>query len=411
MWRREAPHVLAALLRRHGDLADCEDAVQLALLAAAEQWPREGLPEAPRAWLRTVATRRLIDAIRADSTRREREERAARLEGPLRAHGLAAADGDMVTRSDGTVIDGASDEGEDLLPLLLLCAHPALTPASQTALMLRAVGGLRTAEIAACFFVPEPTMAQRISRAKARVRAHGARLPAPTGPDLPLRLHAVRHAVSALYAQDHSLAERGRGTDPLLGGAAVRVARALHSARPTEPESAGLLSLLLLTHARAPARLDIDGEIVPLTAQDRSRWDHHLAREGIDLLERTLPVGEVGPFQLQAAIAAFHAEAPTSEAKDWPQILVLYRMLAELEPSPAVLLGLAVATAEVDGPDAGLALLAQQPALTHRHEAVSGHLLSRLGREEQARAAFLRAAERTRSPSEQRYLRRLAGLA
>lgn len=408
MWRREAPHVLAALLRRHGDLAECEDAVQL---AAAEQWPREGLPEAPRAWLRTVATRRLIDAIRADVSRREREERAARLDRPLRVHGLAGADVDSVAQpsSGGAQSDGARDQGEELLPLLLLCAHPALTPASQTALMLRAVGGLSTAEIAECFFVPEPTMAQRISRAKARVRALGARLPAPLGPDLPLRLHAVRHAVSALYAQDHSMAERGRGTDPLLGDAAVRVARALYSTRPTEPESAGLLSLLLLTHARAPARLAVHGEIVPLMAQDRSLWDHGLAQEGIALLERTLPVGEVGPFQLQAAIAAVHAEAPTSDATDWPQILVLYRMLADLEPSPAVLLGRAVATAEVEGAGAGLAMLSQMPSLTHRHEAVTGHLLSRLGQEERARAAFLRAAERTRSPSEQRYLRRLAG--
>lgn len=401
MWRREAPHVLAALLRRHGDLADCEDAVQLALLAAAEQWPRDGLPDSPRAWLRAVASRRLIDGIRADVARRTREERAARLEEPLRGDRGAPA-GDPAR---------SSEDGEDLLPLLLLCAHPSLTPASQTALMLRAVGGLRTAELAACFFVPESTMAQRISRAKARLRADGARLPAPTGEDLPLRLHAVRHAVSALYAQDHSLAERGRGTDRLLGDAAVRVARAVLAARPADPESAGLLALLLLTHARAPARLDADGEIVPLLIQDRSRWDHALVREGISLVERTLPVGPVGPFQLQAAIAAVHAEAATSDATDWPQILVLYRMLADLEPTPAVLLGLAVATAEVEGPHAGLDLLAMHPPLSHRHEAVTGHLLARLGREEEARAAFLRAAERTRSPSEQRYLRRLASAA
>ena len=398
VWRDEAPHVLAALLRRHRDLADCEDAVQLALLAAAEQWPRDGLPTTPRAWLHRVASRRLVDIIRADSSRRDREARAARLEVP----------GPEDQDRSGVAGDGG-DDGDDTLALMTLCAHPALTAPSQVALTLRAVAGLTTAEVATCFFVPEPTMAQRISRAKATLRAHGATFAPPEPAELPRRLHAVRHTVAAIYAQDHSLAERVRGADPLLGESAVRLAREVHRVRPSEPESAGLLALLLLTHARSPARLDRAGEIIPLPEQDRRLWDQELIAEGIALLVPTLSTGYVGAFQLQAAIAAVHAETPSFAATDWPQILELYRMLESVDPTPAVALGLAVATAEAAGPQAGLDLLARSSEQGHRHQAVTGHLLARLGREPEARAAFLRAAEGTRSLPEQRYLLRLAG--
>lgn len=395
VWRDEAPHVLAALLRRHRDLADCEDAVQLALLAAAEQWPRDGLPRTPRAWLHRVASRRLVDIIRADASRRDREARAARLE-------VRDPEGQDLPAVDG-------DDGDDTLTLMTLCAHPALTAPSQVALTLRAVAGLTTAEIATCFFVPEPTMAQRISRAKSTLRAHGATFALLTPAELPRRLHAVRHTVAAIYTQDHSLAERVRGADPLLGESAVRLAREVHRARPSEPESAGLLALLLLTHARSPARLDPGGEIVPLPEQDRHLWDQNLIAEGIALLVPTLSTGYVGAFQLQAAITAVHAEAPSFAATDWPQILELYRLLERVDPTPSVALGLAVATAEVAGPQAGLDLLARSSEQGHRHQAVTGHLLSRLGRDAEARAAFLRAAEGTRSLPEQRYLLRLAG--
>jgi len=395
VWRDAAPHVLAALLRRHRDLADCEDAVQLALLAAAEQWPRDGLPTTPRAWLHRVASRRLVDIIRADASRRDREERAARLE--VRDVG------------DQNLPEDDGGDGDDTLTLMTLSAHPTLTAPSQVALTLRAVAGLTTAEIATCFFVPEPTMAQRISRAKATLRAYGATFSPPTPAELPRRPHAVRHTVAAIYTQDHSLAERVRGADPLLGESAVRLAREVHRARPAEPESAGLLALLLLTHARSPVRLDSDGEIVPLPEQDRRLWDQDLIAEGIALLVPTLSSGYVGAFQLQAAIAAVHAEAPSFAATDWPQILELYRMLERVDPTPSVALGLAVATAEVAGPQAGLDLLARSPAQSHRHQAVTGHLLARLSRESEAREAFLRAAEGTHSLPEQRYLLRLAG--
>ncbi|UVY85167.1 RNA polymerase sigma factor [Brachybacterium sp. NBEC-018] len=391
MWRREAPHVLSTLLRRHGDFTTCEDAVQLALVAAAEQWPREGTPRNPAAWLTRVASRRAVDLLRADAARRDREERAA-----AREPGRASDPSDPV-------------EPDDTLVLLMLCAHPALTTASQVALMLRAVGGLTTAQIAQCFFVEERTMGQRISRAKRTLADQGARFEAPTAADLPARLHAVRHAVAAVYAQDHALTERVRGTDPLLAAAALDLARRIHRLAPSDPENAGLLALLLLTHARAPARLDADGEIVPLAEQDRSRWSPPLIAEGIALIEAALLVGPVGPFQLQAAIAAVHAEAATMEDTDWEQILVLYGMLDAVEPAPSVTLGLAVATAEVSGPEAGLEILDRLPASSHRRQAVAGHLLSRLGRADEAREAFLRAAEGTRSLPEQRYLHRLAG--
>jgi RNA polymerase sigma factor (sigma-70 family) len=386
VWRQEAPLVLAALSRRYGSFADCEDAVQLALVAAAEQWPRDGVPANPAGWLLRVASRRLVDQLRSDAARRAREEKAARLDGAAPAEAT----------------------GDDMLDLFVLCAHPALTPTSQLALMLRAVAGLTTAEIAAGLFVPESTVAQRISRAKATLKRVGARF-APVPPaELPVRLLAVRHAISLLYTRAHLAADGPHATDPLLAETAMRLARTLLRRAPTDPENAGLLALLLLTHARGPARLDRNGDLVPLDEQDRDRWQRALIDEGVALLERTLPVGYVGAFQLRAAIAAVHDEAPDAASTDWPQILALYQMLDRVEPSPATALGLAVATAEVHGAAAGLDLLDHLPDTSHRTHAARGHLLARLGRTEEARAEFRRAAELTRSIPEQRYLNRLA---
>ncbi|BCJ28820.1 sigma-70 family RNA polymerase sigma factor [Actinocatenispora sera] len=387
VWRREAPHVLAALSRRYGNFADCEDAVQLALVAAAEQWPRDGVPDNPAGWLLRVASRRLVDQLRSDAARRAREEKAARLDG-------AAAE--------------APAAGDDMLDLFVLCAHPALTPTSQLALMLRAVAGLTTAEIAAGLFVPESTVAQRISRAKATLKRAGARFVPAATTELPVRMLAVRHAISLLYTRAHLAADGPQATDPLLAETAVRLARTLVRRAPADPENAGLLALLLLTHARSPARLDQHGDLVPLDAQDRGQWQRALIDEGVALLERTLPHGYVGAFQLRAAIAAVHDEAPDAAGTDWPQILALYQMLDRVEPSPATALGLAVATAEVHGAAAGLDLLGQLPDTSHRTHAARGHLLARLGRTEHARAEFRRAAELTRNIPEQRYLNRLA---
>lgn len=384
VWRRAAPYVLATLLRRHDSFADCEDAVQLALVAASEQWPRDGLPDSAQGWLTRVASRRLIDQIRSDAARRAREEKAERLD--------VAPE---VTETAGR---------DDTLDLLIMCTHPALSPASQVALMLRAVGGLTTREIADGFFVPEPTMAQRISRAKATLRKAGARLRRPEPAQLPARLLAVRHAIALLYTRAHA-AEDGAST---VGDTAVRLARELHRLVPADPENAGLLALLLLTDARRPARFTGSGDLVPLDEQDRTRWDAAAIAEGVSLVEQALPSGYVGSFQLQAAIAAVHDEADDAKSTDWSQILALYDMLQRVDPSPAVTLGRAIATAEVHGAQAGLAALDALPEPNHRVAAARGHLLLRLGRLPEARNAFLDAAERSRSIPEQRYLNRLA---
>lgn len=400
VWRRATPHVLGALARRHGSFADCEDALQLALVAAAEQWPRDGLPSNPTGWLMRVASRRLIDQVRADAARRAREEKVVRLDAALDVGGPADGAGDLDPAADSAT--------DDTLDLLVLCAHPALTPASQVALMLRAVGGLTTREVAAGFLVPESTVAQRISRSKATLKRSGARLEPPAAGELPARLFAVRHAISLLYTQAHLPVEGPSVTDPLLARTALRLARELVRASPADPENTGLLALLLLTHARRAARVDADGDLVPLGEQDRGRWDDGLIAEGVSLLERVLPVGYVGTFQLQAAVAAVHAEAPSARETDWPQVLALYEMLERVDPSPAATLGRAVATTEVEGPLAGLAVLDQLPDTYHRTHAARGHMLGRLGRSDEARAAFLRAAELTRSIPEQRYLNRMA---
>lgn len=390
VWRLAAPHVLGALARRHDNFADCEDAVQLALVAASERWPREGVPANPAGWLLRVADRRLVDMVRSEVSRRSREDKTARLE-------------------EAAVVPSA--DGDDTLLLLVLCAHPALTPSSQVALMLRAVGGLTTREIAANFFVPEATMAQRISRAKASVRGAGARFTRPARTELPARLHAVRHAIALLYTRAHARGGPLRDQDPpdsLLARIALRLARELHRLAPADPENAGLLALLLLTHSRAPARLDSAGDLIPLEDQDRALWDRECIDEGIALLERVLPVGYVGSFQLQAAIAAVHAEAASVRSTDWPQILALYDMLERVDPTPAAALGRAIAVAEAVGPQAGLEALARLPEIGYRRHAAAGHMLSRLQRKDEARAEFLRAAELTRSIPEQRYLNRLA---
>ncbi|ANS79754.1 RNA polymerase sigma-70 factor, ECF subfamily [Serinicoccus hydrothermalis] len=399
VWRAERRHVLAALARRHGDPADCEDAVQQALLAAAEQWPREGMPQSPRAWLVRVASRRLIDQVRADEARRRREEVVEQQERAL--HGGASRP-DPPSEHEPTAV------ADDTLELMLRCCHPAISPSSRVALTLRAVGGLTTREIAAGFLVPEATMAQRISRARATLAGDGARFGSPDTEELAERLAAVRHVVSVIFTEGHQRSSGDTVVDEAFADEAIRLARVLRAADPDDPESSGLLALLLLTHARAAARADHAGDLVPLEQQDRTRWDCALIAEGVRLLEECLPAGEVGPFQLQAAVAAVHAEAACPQETDWPQILVLYRMLDRVAPAPATTLALAGATAEVEGAAAGLEVLGRiQDERWHRPYAVRGHLLRRLGDEQGAREAFATAARLTCSVPEQRYLHRL----
>ncbi|MGH3504603.1 MAG: RNA polymerase sigma factor [Nocardioidaceae bacterium] len=397
MWRAEAPHVLAALLRRSGDIEACEDAVQEALVAAAEQWPRDGQPDNPRAWLIRVASRRHIDQRRSDAARAQRE---------LRASSLEPAD-----REDAAA-PGAS-ELDDTLQMLTLCCHPALSAHAQVALTLRAVAGLTTAQIAAGFLVPEATMAQRISRAKRALKAAGARFGAPTMTDLPQRLHAVRHVLYLTFNEGHTASAGSALVDTTLAGEAIRLAERLHRAVPDDTETTGLLALMLLTDARAPARIDEYGDLVPLAEQDRTQWDGEKITRGTALVEEALPTGLVGPFQIQAAIAAVHGEAPTSQETDWLQITMLYRMLDELAPSPVVSLNLAIAVGMAHGPAAGLDAL--EPLLqsadqqrNHRLHAAHGHLLELAGDPEGARTAYRLAAGLTHSIPEQRYLNRRA---
>ena len=390
--REFAPQVLGALVRRHGQFDACEEAVQEALLAAALQWPTEGVPQRPRAWLLTVAGRALVDGWRADSARRRRETAAA-----LDPTGQVAVDSLDDTDRDDTLV------------LLFLCCHPALSPPSQLALTLRAVGGLTTAQIAAAFLVPEATTAKRIARAKQRIRATGARFDLPAEPERTARLGVVLQVLYLVFNEGYTTSSGPVLHRPDLTAEAIRLARLLCRLLPTEAEVAGLLALMLLTDARRAARTDGDGRIVPLAEQRRHLWDPAAIAEGRAILTRTLGTGPIGSYQVQAAIAALHDEAPTAADTDWPQILALYDVLSTVAPGPVVTLSRAVALAMVHGPTAGLTLLGtldtdDRMAHHHRLEAVRAHLLEQAGDTTAARDSYLRAARMTANLPEQRYL-------
>ncbi len=394
VWREFAPRVLGALVRRYGHFDGAEDAVQEALVAAARQWPLEGTPDDPKAWLIRVGSRRLLDRLRADDARARREERAV---------GRATGTDRPVSFDERTV------ERDDTLAVMALCCHPSLSRSSQVALTLRAVAGLTTAQIARSFLVPESTMAQRISRAKARLEQEGEPFGTPTLAEMPARVAAVAHVLYLVFTEGHTATTGGDLTAPSLGAEAIRLARELRRVLPDDGEVAGLLALMLLTDARRPARTSADGSFVPLAEQDRTRWDRQRIGEGVALVEAALPVGPVGPYQLQAAIAAVHDEAAGPGATDWAQIDELYAMLQAIDPGPVVTLNRAVAIAEVNGPEAGLRLiepLLGDPRLrrTHRLHAVHAHLLELDGRPEEAHAAYLLAAQLATSIPEQRHL-------
>jgi RNA polymerase sigma factor (sigma-70 family) len=386
--RELAPGVLGVLVRRYGGFETCEDAVQEALLAAAVQWPTEGLPANPKGWLITVASRRRTELWRSDSARRRREQAATALAPPHPEPNPAV---------------------DDTLTLLLLCCHPSLTPVSQVALTLRAVGGLSTAEIARAFLVPEATVAQRISRAKQRIKASGAEFRMPPPAERSERMVAVRHVLYLIFNEGYTASSGSALHRVELTTEAIRLTRQLRDRLPTDGEVAGLLALMLLTDARRPARTRPDGALVPLAEQDRRQWDARAIAEGVSLITQTLASAPVGPYQLQAAIAAVHDEAATAEDTDWRQILGLYELLHRIAPGPMVTLNRIVAVAMVHGPQAGLQQLGAaqgDPALTghHRVEAVRAHLLDLAGDQEAARAHYRLAARRTLSIPEQRYL-------
>ena len=394
--RRLAPQVLGALVRRYGRFDACEDAVQEALLAAAVQWPEEGTPDHPRGWLITVASRRMTDLLRSDDARRRREETAA---------GQAPADEHV---GPGPAED-RPPEADDTLTLLFMCCHPALPPASQLALTLRAVGGLTTAEIASAFLVPEPTMAQRISRAKQRIRQTGIPFAMPPDDEYEDRLRVVLHALYVIFNEGYFASSGPAVQRRELAVEAIRLAREVHRLLPEDGEVAGLLALMLLTDSRRAARSRPDGSLIPLDEQDRTLWHAESIREGTELIGATLGRAATGPYQVQAAIAALHSEAGRPEDTDWPQILALYVLLERMTPNPMVTLNRAVAVAMVHGPRAGLDLLAtldddERLARHHRLEAVRAHLLEMAGDTGAARERYLSAARRTTSTPEQRYL-------
>jgi RNA polymerase sigma factor (sigma-70 family) len=393
--RQLAPQVLGAVVRRYGHFDTAEDATQEALLAAATQWPREGIPDNPRGWLITVASRRLTDLLRSEQARQRREETVARWTLP---------DQWVVPPADRPAADS-----DDTLILLFLCCHPALSVASQIALTLRAVGGLATAEVARAFLVPESTMTRRISRAKRQIAGSGVPFRMPAGPDRAGRLAAVLHVLYLIFNEGYAATSGPRLWRGELTGEAIRLARLVHRLLPDDGEVAGLLALMLLTEARGAARTGPDGELVTMAEQDRSRWDQALIAEGVALITRALPRGPTGPYQLQAAIAAVHDEAPSAEATDWPQITALYELLMRISDNPVVALNHAVAVAMARGPQAGLGLLAsleadQRIAADHRLQAVRAHLLELAGDTAAARDAYLAAARRATNLPQQRYL-------
>jgi RNA polymerase sigma factor (sigma-70 family) len=385
-----APQVLGAVIRRFRDFAAAEDAVQEALVAASVQWPREGMPDNPRGWLIQVAARRMTDHLRSESARRERE--------------VIAADPPSLA-----AYWPSFGEGDDTLVLLFMCCHPSLTPSSAIALTLRAVGGLTTAEIARAFLVPESTMAQRISRAKHTIKSSNVPFRLPTNRDRGERLSAVLHVLYLIFNEGYTTTSGTALQRTELSSEAIRLTRALHRFLPNEEEVAGLLALMLLTDARRPARTGPEGELIPLDKQDRGRWNRTAIAEGVALISRTLPKGAVGPYQLQAAIAAVHDEAATTAQTDWAQILALYTVLERMAPNPMVSLNRAIAVAMVHGPAAGLELLgrletAGQLAGHYRLDAVRAHLLEKTGDVAAAIDRYRAAAASTTSIPERDYL-------
>ena len=394
-----APQVLGATVRRFQDFAESEDAVQEALIAAALQWPRDGIPDNPRGWLVRVAHRRMADQLRSEVSRRNREA-------------VAVED----TRD---VVEATTDGGmdaDDTLVLLFMCCHPTLTSASAIALTLRAVGGLTTAEIAKSFLVPESTIGQRISRAKQSIKASGVPFRMPDADERAQRLGSVLHVLYLIFNEGYTTSSGAALHRTDLSNEAIRLVREIHELLPDNGDVAGLLALMLLTDARRAARTGANGELIPLDEQNRTLWDRRAITEGVAIASAALSKGSVGEYQLQAAIAAVHDEAASAQDTDWPQIRALYGMLMRMTGNPLVTLNYAIATAMVDGPDAGLSLLEplqddERLRGHHRLHAVRAHLLERAGERDAAAKLYREAASKTTSLPERNYLLRRAARA
>jgi RNA polymerase sigma factor (sigma-70 family) len=390
--RELTPQVLGVVVRRFRDFSASEDAVQEALIAASLQWPRDGLPDNPRAWLIQVASRRMTDYLRSEIARRRREAAAMETDDLARAAGVES-----------------NAEQDDTLVLLFMCCHPALSPSSAIALTLRAVGGLTTSEIANAFLVPEATMAQRIARAKQSIKASGLPFNMPDATERTDRLRAVLHVLYLIFNEGYSSSIGPDLQRHDLANEAIRLTRAVHHLLPHDCEIAGLLALMILTDARRLARTGPKGELIPLDKQDRTLWDQKAISEGVAIISQTLSRGSVGSYQLQAAIAAVHDEAARAKDTDWPQILALYGLLRRMSDNPIVTLNYAIAAAMVHGPASGLNLLEALDADSrlaghYRLDAVRAHLFEMAGDLQTATACYRAAARRTTSIPERDYL-------
>ena len=390
-----APRVLGALVRRYGHFDTAEDATQEAFIAAMATWPKEGRPDNPLGWLITVASRRLTDLLRSDRARQSRQDMVAQWTLPAERVAPAA--------------DQRAADADDTLILLFMCCHPALSPASQIALTLRAVGGLTTLEIARAFLVSEASMTRRITRAKQSIKDRGAVFRMPAASEFAERLGVVLHVLYLVFNEGYSATSGANLYRTDLSSEAIRLCRTVHQLLPDDAEVSGLLALMLLTDARRDARAGPNAELIPMAQQDRRLWNAAEINEGVELVTAALRRGKPGPYQIQAAIAAVHDEAPTFETTDWPQIVALYEVLRQSSSNPLVELNRAVAVAMAQGPQAGLALIEKLEAdaklgADYRLHAVRAHLHEMAGDLAQACEAYAASAERAPNLAQQRYL-------